>query len=713
MIKSFSIRYKIILGFAVVLFTMALPGLFSLSRLSEVSQVADEVLSIQFPFQTNSLNALEQLTSLNAQGRAYMASRENLGAFEDTLLLNIQKMKAHLLAARFGSESEQFKEVFAQLKEQGIGLEIGNIQASKNVEIQDQLTSILEVNLPEYETKMHELFAAHQLKASYQFSHKGKKYDLETFVADQYISFRHWMGSLERSSKSGFPFEGNLNPEKDPFLQWVRQKIINDSAFLSQFKLISMYSKMVFKSAEKVAKAEESERLKLFEFQSKNVFKRYDAMLSNLKPLAATALRNAVTSEAIAIDGLEKATSEIKAKMEKLNKQIGVEVSIAKQHASTITNEARDLVLIVLTVGSVTGLVLGHFIGSGIAAPIKNIEKVMCSLSKGDLEVKVPAQDRKDEVGAMANAVRIFREGLREAEVASRELLQERQAAKKKALALEDILNRFSSNADTFVEKVAIAAQDLREISLDMSQSIEMTLDRTDQTEKTVEDVDGSIQSVASSTEELNASVKEISHQIGRSVDISQMAAQEATITNQSLRDLLEVVEKIGNIVGMINTISEQTNLLALNATIEANRAGESGKGFAVVASEVKTLANQTGQAIDEVSNHISLVQNAAKSLNTAISMVTQRISEIDESSSAISVVVEEQSNATNEIAKNIEDVANESKGVRKNINEASNSAVQTNIAANEVKKATIELQSQSQALKVFVNDFLDEVRMV
>jgi methyl-accepting chemotaxis protein len=165
-----------------------------------------------------------------------------------------------------------------------------------------------------------------------------------------------------------------------------------------------------------------------------------------------------------------------------------------------------------------------------------------------------------------------------------------------------------------------------------------------------------SAQSMAVSTasEQLTGAVSEISRQLSESTRVVNTAVTEAEHSEKMVSSLIEAAEKIGNVSGVVAQIAGQTNLLALNATIEAARAGEAGKGFAVVASEVKSLANQTAKATDEIAQQVAGIQNSSQLTAATIKTITQVINKVSEISTSISGAVEEQSAATREVANNI-----------------------------------------------------------
>jgi methyl-accepting chemotaxis protein len=173
----------------------------------------------------------------------------------------------------------------------------------------------------------------------------------------------------------------------------------------------------------------------------------------------------------------------------------------------------------------------------------------------------------------------------------------------------------------------------------------------------------------------------------------------------------LEATQKIGEVMGLIQTIAGQTNLLALNATIEAARAGEAGRGFAVVASEVKALSTQTAKATEDIADQIQAIRDATGGTADAIREIGATNGEIDQIATAIAAAVEQQGASTRDIAKSVQQAAEGTRGVTKNIAEVMQASSQVGTAAELVLGSAGELAKQSERLKLEVESFLGTVR--
>jgi methyl-accepting chemotaxis protein len=209
----------------------------------------------------------------------------------------------------------------------------------------------------------------------------------------------------------------------------------------------------------------------------------------------------------------------------------------------------------------------------------------------------------------------------------------------------------------------------------------------------TAEQSNGVAGTVASAAEELSSSISEIARQVTQSTEIANSAVAESQKSSAMINSLAEAAQRIGDVVDLIQNIASQTNLLALNATIEAARAGEAGKGFAVVASEVKSLANQTASATEEISQQVAEIQQATTAAVQGNESVTKTIHQISEIAAAIAASVEQQGAATQEVSANIAQV--------------SVASSETGRIAGDVLGASTELSKQAEALRDQVADFL------
>lgn len=239
------------------------------------------------------------------------------------------------------------------------------------------------------------------------------------------------------------------------------------------------------------------------------------------------------------------------------------------------------------------------------------------------------------------------------------------------------LADQFERDVKGLVDTVSAAATELQAAAETLTAGAEVTNQRS---------VTG-----ATATEELTASITEISRQLSSVTSEVESTVGEVERSTQLVSSLVQTAEQIGAVSKTIADIADQTNLLALNAIIEAARAGEAGKGFAVVASEVKALANQTAKATGEIGNQIKAVQDASRTTADAIAQISQTITKVNEISTSIAGAVEEQSAATGEVSSNIT-------AVKVAAAESGASASQVFSAASELARHSVSLQDQVTA---------------
>ncbi|MCA0400552.1 MAG: methyl-accepting chemotaxis protein [Proteobacteria bacterium] len=421
--------------------------------------------------------------------------------------------------------------------------------------------------------------------------------------------------------------------------------------------------------------------------------------LRSLQDSIATEIRRGALSSAQASTTIQEKLAPAIARMTKLmlgDQSLGKEETMLGHLRESMARDTKEIDgafdALMKIGGLATACVLaillsgGFLLFRGIAVPLRLMEQSMRAIARKEFDVAIPAQGQRDEVGEMASALVVFRDGLAANEQmrAEADRMQQNEALRQQEI--DRLISAFEDTAEKVVLTISSASAAAHQATTN-------------------------VHGLAASGEELSSSAQEIARQLQASAEATRNAVNCVRATDSTVQGLAQAAVKIGAVIQLINGLAGQTNLLALNATIEAARAGEAGKGFAVVASEVKELAGQTSRATSEIAQVISEIQQMTNETVSAMSEIDNAIRIIDSATAQISGSVGEQESATGEIARSVHQAAQGTEEVSRAVLTVSNVANDTAAAASQVLSASGELSQQADLMRNEVQNFLAAVK--
>ncbi|RYL95838.1 methyl-accepting chemotaxis protein [Sporolactobacillus sp. THM7-4] len=370
---------------------------------------------------------------------------------------------------------------------------------------------------------------------------------------------------------------------------------------------------------------------------------------------------------------------------------------IDRAQFSALTHSDALSTIILLIVILVLASLIAFFVSNSFSKRIQRLQEAVSRLEKGDLTVELAADPRDDELGSLSS-------GLKHMIVMNRDMLKR----------ISGVSERVGDSSQTLVASVEENTASANEVSSTMSEIAAGASEQAElmnQNKKAADFLETKVEEIRKQTgmieegaEELTEASRSNRESVVRLRSHSELVISATAEIIDAITSLDGRSKNIGAIVETISDIAGQTNLLALNAAIEAARAGEQGKGFAVVADEVGKLAEQTDQALKQVSELVAGIQKDTNS-TVAFAGNTSKVLEeqfvvvgnLEKAMKRINQSVEKNNDGIAKITASIADMAQQNKKIKEHISGMTEISEQTAAGTEEV---TASIEEKTAAME-------------
>ncbi len=350
------------------------------------------------------------------------------------------------------------------------------------------------------------------------------------------------------------------------------------------------------------------------------------------------------------------------------------------------------------------------FLSRTLIRPMLTLTNITNDIANDRAGITIPYRERTDEFGVLARALGTLQNSMQERDTLRANEIESRNRDRALVRTREEAIAALRSSVGLITERMATGSASLEAAAHTLSSTVSQTADVARSAKSSAHQASSGIGMVASASGQLDSSIREVANRAEDSARIASNAVATGQTSKQGVSQLSAAAARIGEVVGSIRAIAEQTNLLALNATIEAARAGDAGRGFAVVATEVKALANQTGQATQEIAEQIAQIQNASTAVVAAFESILGALSEVDGAGASIAASVEQQGVATSEIARSAGQAADGAEAMTQMVLNVETMSASAAHSVNALENTAASFRKEADELVRTVDDFLKAV---